>query len=80
MGVHSVGDDESPAESILHEVAKQTGGSPATLNPPLFDVIDPDALDTIFRGDTGHITFEYQGFEVTVDHSGNVNVEPTKTD
>lgn len=70
----------SLSEAVLHKVAEQSGKSPEEMNPPLFDVIDPDSLDTVFRGDTGHVSFEYQGNVVTVNHSGNVNLELVNAD
>lgn len=76
MGNSSGGDSLSPSEAVLHEVAEKEGVSPEELNSPLFDVIDPDALDVIFRGETGQISFEYHGYAVTVSHSGNVALEP----
>lgn len=80
MGTENPGESHSPSEAVLHEVAEQTGKSLEELNPPLFDVIDPDALDTIFRSDTGHVSFEYHGCVVTVSHSGTVNLEPAKAE
>jgi hypothetical protein len=77
------GDDgkaSSLSEAVLNEVAEQEGTSPKALNPPLFDVIDPDALDAIFRANTGSISFEYHGYVVTVGHSGDVTLESTNAD
>lgn len=43
---------------------------------PLYDVIDPSALDSLFRPtgtadrSVGCVTFEYAGYRVTVDHTG----------
>lgn len=80
METDNAGDARSLSEAVLHEVAEQKGVSPEELNPPLFDVIDPDALNTVFQGDSGHITFEYQGFIVTVGHAGKVNLEPPNSE
>lgn len=80
MRADSTGETSSPTETVLHEVAEQKGVPPEELNPFLYDVIDPDALDTIFRGDTGHVSFEYHGYIVTVSHTGNVELEPTNSD
>lgn len=80
MRTDGTGDTPSPTEAVLYEVAGKKGVPPEELNPPLCDVIDPDALDAIFLADTGHISFDYHGYVVTVDHSGNVNIEPTEAD
>lgn len=46
--------------------------------PALHDVIDPDALDALFRsreGD-GTVVFRYAGYEVTVGSDGEVDLAP----
>lgn len=73
-------DSPSLAESILLEVSERTGVPPAEVNPPLYDVIDPDALEKLFRGNTGRVSFEYHGVLVTVDHAGTVTIQPTESD
>lgn len=80
MSMDDSGDPQSLGEAILHEVSAQTGVPPAELNPPLYDVIDPDALETLFRGSTGQVSFEYHGFLVTVDHAGTVTLQPTESE
>jgi hypothetical protein len=70
----------SPSEMVVHEVAEQEGVPPEALDQPLYDAIDPDALDSLFRGETGQISFEYHGYDVTVAHSGTVSLESTDAD
>lgn len=65
----------SPSEAVLYELAALEGVQPEELNPPLFDVVDPDALDGLFTGTTGTVSFEYHGYSVTVDSSANVTLE-----
>ena len=62
--------------AIIESVADATGIDPIDLNPPLSKVVDPDALDTIFRADTGELSFTYHDHRVTVTHTGTVNVTP----
>lgn len=80
MGTDSSGDSPSPSQAVLHEIAEDTEVRPEALNPPLYDAVDPDALDAVFRGDTGHVTFEFHGYVVTVDHSGAVDLERINAD
>lgn len=40
---------ESIVVSILTEIARREGDPPQELVPPLYNVIDPDALETLFR-------------------------------
>lgn len=58
--------------AVVMAVAETTGTSPDDL-PPLFDVVDPDALDTLFQARmdgqprTGiRVTFTMAGCTVTV--------------
>lgn len=61
---------ESASEAVIHTVARQTDRDPLEL-PPLFDVVDPDALDALVRQmRRGDVTFEYAGQTVTVDCDG----------
>ncbi len=49
--------------------------------PPLFEAIDPSALDTLFEGreSRGSLVFEYAGYVVTTDNEGNVTLsEPNE--
>lgn len=62
-------------EAVIHAIAAEEGVEPTELDSPLADVIDPDALETIFQADTGVLTFEFCGYRVTVDHEQRVEVE-----
>ncbi len=44
--------------------------------PPLFEVVDPSALDSLFKGKEAHgsLVFEYAGYIVTVDDEANVTL------
>lgn len=48
------------------------------LAPPLYDVIDPEALEDLFRDTTGRVTFEYREYGVTVDDDYTVEVRTTE--
>jgi hypothetical protein len=52
--------------------------SPVDL-PPLADYVDPDALEAFFSGSSNEVaarslTFEYEGYTVTVDGTGHVRI------
>lgn len=65
--------DERPAEVVVTTVAAVTEQSPLEM-APLYGVVDPDALDTLYRGDSNVTTcFQYGGCEVLVG-SGVVRV------
>lgn len=64
----------SPSHEIVDAVSSAEGVGPTDL-PPLFEAIDPEALDALFRSDADvEVTFDYQGYEVTVRDGANVVV------
>ncbi|ELY36495.1 HalOD1 output domain-containing protein [Natronorubrum tibetense] len=84
MIVHSLSEDRpaspSVTETIVDAVSEAEDCDPLTL-PPLWNVIDPEALDALFeptRGGqprAGRVSFAYVGYEITVD----VTTETTVT-
>lgn len=88
---YSVGNDESVVEAILAAVEKATGKeAPDTVEeaiasdgdvdyPPLYEVVDPDALALFLEsasrnGGAGRVSFSYCGRSVTVTAAGTVEV------
>lgn len=60
---------------VIEAVAAREGVSPTELPAPLYESIDPDALDSLFHVGTGRVTFEYLAYEVTVTSDGDVALE-----
>lgn len=77
---YSLLDDETPSEGVIKTIANLEDCDPTALNPPLFAAIDPDILDQVYQPAAGgerssiQITFEYNGYEVTV-REGTVTVQ-----
>lgn len=77
----SQGHAEPPSVAAIRAVADAADVDPAELGTPLYDQIDPDALDALFddrpngtpRG-SGHVTFSLLGYDVTVYSDGHVVV------
>ena len=76
-------DSEGASSAVVSAVAAVAGTSPVEM-PPLYSVVDPDALETLVDGpavsrrsssDT-HVSFPYNGYDVTVCDDGTVTVEP----
>lgn len=67
------------SQRVINEVAEERGVDPIDL-PPLYDVIDPDALDKLFPrgiGDaatTGRVVFTLAQCEVVVHSTGEIEV------
>ena len=74
------GVSSSPSNRIVTQIAAAEGVEPIDLEPPLHDVVDPDALDRLIesaRTDVS-ITFTYRGYRVRVDGTGGVDVTPSR--
>jgi hypothetical protein len=73
--------EQSLSTAVIQAVADAAGLEPAELGTPLYDQIDPDALDNLFsdrhngmpRG-SGHVVFTLLDYEVTVYSDGHVVV------
>lgn len=62
------------SEQVVETVATSRNTEPTDL-PLLYEILDPEALDTIVRTMTdGKICFEYAGHAVTVQSDGTVNI------
>lgn len=60
---------------VVDAVAAEMGVDPVALEP-LFDVVDPDALDRLFAsGVDGSVRFEYHECDVVVYSDGRVTVD-----
>ena len=74
--------DESVSAAVVRGVAAVTNTSPTELEP-LFETLDPDALDQLYRstadgsgrGDSW-VSFSYNDCAVTVDSTGEITIEP----
>jgi len=67
-------DQQLPSERVISSVAEHNGTDPLEL-PPLYDSIDPDALDaSIDALENGRIQFRYAGQFVTVESDMTVSL------
>ena len=74
----------SASERLVEVVAEQTNTDPVEL-PPLYDTIDPEALDALFATlADGCLEFQYAGQTVRLESDGGVHVtrgvDPTLDD
>lgn len=72
---------EPMTETIIEAIAEASDADPTQL-APLYESIDPDALDDLFdrHSDASvptRVTFRHEGFEVMVEHDGRVEVRDT---
>lgn len=60
---------------VIQAVADRNGVDPLELSTPLYYSLDPEALDSVFQDTTGHLAFEYDGYTVTVDSGGAIDLD-----
>ena len=68
-------DNASVVDEITTGVASLENTTPDELRP-LYEVIDTEALESLFRETRGQLTFEYLNYEVTVQHDYSVEISP----
>lgn len=80
-------DNQSVSEAVVTAVADADGVSPVDVVPPLYEAIDPDALETALASMSsgphelaGRVEFAYSGYEVAVTEDGDVSVTPSDPD
>ncbi|WP_321113099.1 HalOD1 output domain-containing protein [Halorussus salinisoli] len=73
---HSVEEEKPLSLAVIECIADADGTDPDT-HPPLYEVIDPEALNNLFRDQTtGEVTFTYLDYKITVNHN-TVTAQPT---
>lgn len=81
---HDWGRDDSVTATILEGVAAVTDRPLTDLDPPLFEVVNPDALDTLcqpltdgeLRDGNGRLTLPIYDCTVTLHWDGTVAIDP----
>ena len=67
---------DSPSMVVVRAVADLEGVAPVDLDPPLYGVVDTDALDAIVEGPGGTdvvVSFTYAGYDIEIS-DGDVHV------
>lgn len=67
---------ESITAAVLTAVTEATGTKPAT---PLYEAIDPDALEDLYQHASPKVSFEYVGYRVTIHSDRTVTVSELNT-
>jgi hypothetical protein len=72
---------ERTSTAVIEAVASKEGVPVTVLSPPLFEAVDCDALDTLYRSHSGDastfpsVKFEYKDYHVTVNSPQDIEVE-----
>lgn len=74
--------DDRPSMAVVEAVADVTDTDAIDL-PPLYEVVDPDAVDALFdharrdgRLREQRLSFAYAGFDVTLSADGSIELSP----
>ncbi|WP_331235234.1 HalOD1 output domain-containing protein [Natronorarus salvus] len=72
-----VADESYITQAVIGSIAEAEGTDPLELTPPLYEVIDLSALESLFTdGKTlGKVVFNYNDYEVSVFSDGYISVE-----
>lgn len=73
---HSV--DETLSNAVVEAVATEMNTHPTEISEPLYDVLNPDALNVLFVNNDetgGKVTFNYCDYSITVTAEGDVSIE-----
>jgi hypothetical protein len=70
-------DETPPSEAVVRAVSAVTDSEPTSLEP-LYETVDPEALDRLLRSGTAgmELTVRYLDFHVTLGGDGTVAVYP----
>jgi hypothetical protein len=64
-----------PSIEVVEAVADREGVDPADLREPLGDYVDPEKLHALLESGPVAVIFEYLDYEVTVRHTGEIELE-----
>ncbi|WP_224447308.1 HalOD1 output domain-containing protein [Haloprofundus salilacus] len=68
----------SITKEVIHRVAECENTEPKNLDPPLYEVVDPDALETILLDERTEsdirVEFTYCGYDVLVTKNGVADI------
>lgn len=83
---HVYHDASGPANmstTVIHALADVMGRDVTDAGLVLYDYVDPDAIDRLFRdtdqgapGPAGHIAFAVDGYQITVYSTGHIVITP----
>ncbi len=80
MGVREQAANDRIIDEIIRRLAAAAGVDPLDLNPPLFEVVDPESLEQLIRyGDGCSIRFAYNDWIVEVGTEQKIRLEPRET-
>lgn len=75
---YQIYDDESPTAAVARALGVATDSAPEDI-PPLYESIEPDALDTLCNQltDDYRIEFDHHGFLVTLTQGNEIYLHPS---
>lgn len=62
--------EDRPSVTVVDALSREEGVDPLELDTPLYDVVDPEALDALLEesdADDVTVSFTYESYDVTID-------------
>ena len=81
--------EATPSQAIIEAIARAEGVDVTAIEPPEYDplyaVVNPEALDELFRTppgppETARVYLEYEGYEIVVHGDGRVELTEGSSD
>lgn len=73
---------ESPSQAVLRSLAATTGVQQLEIEPPLYERLDPDALDQLIESAHTadlYVSFEHSNHRIVLDGAGNLAIYEAPT-
>lgn len=76
--------EELMSVRVAEKIAAREGVPSSELTPPMYNVIDTDALDSLYSSTRDgqvkpNLEFTYNGYFVRIDSSGRIHIDETAT-
>lgn len=65
------------AEAVVTAVATADGCDPTAVQPPLYKVADPDALNILYQRTALQVTFDYAGHQIPIRLDQTISIGPS---
>lgn len=74
LGVERTVSSGTLSYAVIESVATREEVAPHRLENSLYETINPESLDSLFRNSPGSVVFEFYGYIVTVENGGEVTL------
>lgn len=74
--IETIDGSQEMSYQIIEALAAVENRDALSMNPPLYEAVDPDAIDSLLdTDDTVEVQFEYNGHTVTANSDGSISID-----